>query len=190
MSFSVPVNLIRQWCYCPRVVYYMELANVAFYRPTWVKQGGDFHKLEKKLWKRRNLSRFKLKEGRVYHNLMLKDEYLSLHGIVDMAVETDDTVYAIEFKMRSHSKNRGHQLQLVAYAMLLEKKFSKPSPVGFLICKGKTLYEIDTTLEKRHEVLQIKQNIQKVMSLGVKPETSATVTQCCNCEYINFCNDR
>ena len=66
MSFSVPVNLIRQWCYCPRVVYYIELTNIPIHRPIWVKQGEDFHQLEEKLWQRRNLSRFDLKKGKTY----------------------------------------------------------------------------------------------------------------------------
>ena len=190
MSSSIPVNLIRQWCYCPRVVYYMELMNVNFHRPSWVQQGQDFHCLERKLWKRRNLARFKLNEGKTYHNLTLKDEELLLHGIVDMAIETDDAVYASEFKITADNKKRGDQLQLVAYAMLLEKRFSKPSPVGFLIGKGKALYEIKTSIEKRDDVLRIRDNIQKTLAHGMKPNTSATILQCCNCEYINFCNDR
>ncbi len=190
MSSSIPVNLIRQWCYCPRVVYYMELTNVDFHRPSWVQQGQDFHQLEAKLWNRRSLSRFELKEGKIYHNLVLENKALLLHGIVDMAIETNNAVYAVEFKITVNNKKRGDQLQLVAYSMLLEKHFNKPSPVGFLIGKGKALYEIKTSMERRDDVLRIRDNIQKTLTCGRKPETSATILQCCNCEYINFCNDR
>ena len=190
MSSSIPVNLIRQWCYCPRVVYYMELTNVNFHRPPWVQQGEQFHCSEEKLWSRRNLTRFKLKEGKTYYNLVLKDTKLSLHGIVDMAIETDDAVYAIEFKLTANNKKRGDQMQLVAYAMLLEKRFAKPSPVGFLVGKGKALFDIEISTEKRNDVLRIRDDIQKMLTRGVKPATSATTVQCCNCEYINFCNDR
>jgi len=190
MSFSIPVNLIRQWCYCPRVVYYLELSNVNFHHPRWVRQGEEFHQIEEKLWKRRNLARFKLEKGKTYHNLSLKDESLSLHGIVDMAIETDDAVYAIEFKITVNNKKRGDQLQLAAYAMLLERQFSKPSNVGFLVGKDKALCQVDIDTAKRDEVLRIKNKIQKMLACGAKPETSATIVQCCNCEYINFCNDR
>jgi len=190
MSYSVPVNLIRQWCYCPRVVYYMELTDIAFHRPAWVKQGEDFHRLETKLWQRRNLSRFNLDKGQIHHNLNLRDGELALHGIVDMAIETDEAVYAVEFKLSATNKKRGDQLQLAGYAMLLEKHFSKPSPVGFLVGKGKVLHTIDIDAGRRDAVKATADNIRRMLRRGMKPESSATVAQCCACEYVNLCNDR
>ena len=187
---SLPVNLIRQWCYCPRVVYYMELTDIVFHRPTWVGQGEDFHRIEEKLWQRRNLSRFKLQSGKKYHNLSIQSGELALHGIVDMAIETEEAVYAVEFKLSANNKKRGDQLQLAAYAMLLEKHFSKPSPVGFLVGQGKVLHAIDIAINKRQEVMKVATEIRQMLKLGLKPESSATVVQCCACEYINFCNDR
>ena len=188
--FSVPVNLIRQWCYCPRVVYYMELTDTAFHRPRWVEQGKSFHHREEKLWQRRNLSRFNLKSGKTYHNLTLQSDTLKLHGIVDMAIETDEAVYAVEFKLSADNKKRGDQLQLVAYAILLERHFSKPSPAGFLVGKGKVLHTIDIDEKKRQAVMEIANNIRQMLQRGSKPESSATIAQCCICEYVNFCNDR
>ena len=190
MLFSIPVNLIRQWCYCPRVVYYMELTNVAIHRPAWVNQGEDFHQLEEKLWKRRNLSRFNLASGKTHHNLAMRNEGLGLHGIADMAIETDEAVYAAEFKLSASNKKRGDILQLSAYAMLLEKHFAKPSSVGFLIGKGKILHTVGIDTDKRKEVIEVANKIRRMLQRGVKPPSSATITQCCACEYVNFCNDR
>ena len=190
LSSSIPVNLIRQWCYCPRVVYYMELTNVNFHRPDWVKQGVKFHKIEKKLWNRRNLSRFKLEKGNIHHNLVLNNSEIGLHGIVDMAIETSEAVYAVEFKLTANNKKRGDQLQLIAYAMLLKKHFKKPSPVGFLIGKGKIFHTIEIEKNKCDEVMKIACKIKDMLGLGMKPNSSATAAQCYNCEYINFCNDR
>jgi len=190
MSYSVPVSLIRQWCYCPRVVYYMELTDIAFHRPAWVKQGENFHRTETTLWQRRNLSRFNLDEGEIHHNLTMRDDGLELHGIVDMAIETDDAVYSVEFKLSATSKKRGDQLQLAGYAMLLEKHFSKPSPVGFLVGKGKVLHSINIDADKRDAVKAIADKIRRMLRRGLKPESSASVAQCCACEYVNFCNDR
>lgn len=190
MLSSVPVNLIRQWYYCPRVVYYMELTDISVHRPIWVKQGEDFHKLEEKLWQRRNLSRFKLTSGKTYHNLAMRNDDLGIHGIVDMAVETGDSVYAVEFKLSAHNKKRGDILQLVAYAMLLEQHFSKSSRIGFLVGKGKVLQTLNITSERRQAVMTATNQIRKMLQRGLKPESSATVVQCCACEYINHCNDR
>ncbi len=190
MLSSIPINLIRQWCYCPRVVYYMELMNIDYHQPRWVQQGEDFHKMEEKLWSRRNLSRFNLKTGKTYYNLMLQSEQLGLHGIVDMAVETNEAVYAIEFKLSVNSKKKGDYLQLVAYAMLLERHFLKPSLVGFLVGKGQVLHTINIDESKRKSVMQVSHKIREALQSGLKPESSATVNQCCTCEYVNFCNDR
>jgi len=190
MSSSVPVNLIRQWCYCPRKVYYFELIDIKVEYPTWVKQGERFHNIEEKLWRRRNLSRFNLQKGKIHHNLVMQNNKLGLHGITDMAIETDEAVYAVEFKLSANNKKRGDQLQLAGYAMLLEKHFSKPSLVGFLVGKGKILHTIDIDAEKREAVQSITDKIRRMLRRGLKPESSATVAQCCACEYVNFCNDR
>jgi len=187
---SVPVNLIRQWCYCPRKVYYFELTDFKVAYPTWVEQGEDFHRMETKLWQRRNLSRFNLDKGEVHHNLAIRDDELGLHGIVDMAIETEDAAFAVEFKLSAHNKRRGDQLQLAGYAMLLEKHFSKPSPVGFLVGRGKVLHVIDIDENKRDAVMEIASNIKRMLQHGLKPDSSATAAQCCICEYVNFCNDR
>ena len=187
---SLPANLIRQWSYCPRVVYYMELTNIAFYRPAWVKQGESFHQTEKKLWQRRNLSRFNLENGKTHYNLPLKDSKLGLHGVVDMAIETKTSVYAVEFKLSVNKKKRGDLLQLSAYAMLLEKHFSKPSPVGFLSGRGKNLWTIYIDADKREAVRNMLAQIRQMLRQGLKPASSASLSQCCVCEYVNFCNDR
>ena len=99
-------------------------------------KGSDFHQIEKTLWSRRNLSRFHLQKGKIHHNLSLKDNHLGLHGIIDMAIETDNAVYGVEFKLSARAKKRGDQLQLSAYAMLLEKYFFKTQFCWFFSWKG------------------------------------------------------
>ena len=190
MLSSIPVHLIRQWCYCPRVVYYLELTDFSVLRPTWVKQGEKFHLLEKNLWQRRNLSRFKISAGSVQHNLKLQDKSLGLHGVVDMAIETDELVYAVEFKLSANNKKRGDILQLVAYAMLLESHFGKPCSLSFLVGKGKVLHIVEVDSLKRQAVQNITNEIRQMLQHGMKPDSSASINQCCTCEYINFCNDR
>lgn len=186
---SVPVNLIRQWCYCPRIVYYMELTDAAPLFPAWVKQGEKFHRQEERLWQRRNLSRFGLEKGEKHYNLNLQDGDIGMHGVVDMAIETEDAVYAVEFKL-SHYFRRGHQLQLVAYALLLEKHFLKPSLYGFLVGTGKNLHVVNIDVAMRQAVEKVVRSIRKMLDQGKKPSSSATTAQCGICEYLNFCNDR
>lgn len=190
LSDSIPINLIRQWCYCPRVVFYQELLTMAVKRPRWVQQGSDFHQHEEKLWRRRDLSRFNLESGERYHNLSLASKKLGLHGIADMGIETEDQVFAIEFKLTAHAQKRGDVLQLTAYAMLMEEHFKKTAKVGIIVGKGKKLYKISMTNTLREAVIDTAHKIRQMLLRGLKPESDATVTQCCNCEYLNHCNDR
>ena len=190
MSFSVPVNLIRQWCYCPRVVYYIELTNIPIHRPIWVKQGEDFHQSEEKLWQRRNLSRFDLQKGKKYYHLSMQSDRLRMHGIADMIIETHDAVYPIEFKISANNKKRGDLLQLIAYGMLAEEHFKKPASVGFLVGQGKVLHKINIDKDKNEQVIAVAKEINKMLQKGRKPESSASFVQCSACEYVNFCNDR
>lgn len=159
-------------------------------RPRWVAQGSEFHEREEQLWQRRDLSRFQLKQGKRYYNLSIRDEGLSMHGIADMVIETEQQVFAIEFKLTASAKKRGDVLQLVAYAMLLEKHFDKKSSIGFLVGQGRVLHRIAIDKSKRMAINQILINIQAMLKFGLKPDSSATANQCCNCEYLNYCNDR
>lgn len=169
----------------------MELTSIPIYRPSWVKQGEIFHCVEEKLWERRNLSRFDLKNGKTHHNVRMRDRELGLHGVADMAIETKQAVYAVEFKLSGNSgKKRGDQLQLAAYSMLLEKHFDKPAPAGFLTGQGKAVHVVNIDAGKRRSVLESAENMRKMLKRGLKPDSSATAVQCCVCEYINFCNDR
>lgn len=163
----------------------------SFYRPAWVNQGERFHQLEEKLWKRRNLSRFHLERGKIFHNLKMDDKKLGLHGVADMAIETETAVYPVEFKLSAkEGKKQGNQLQLTAYALLLEKHFAKPSPVGFITGKGKVLRIVKFDQEKRQALIKATEQIRQMLKKGLKPESDAGVAQCCACEYVNFCNDR
>ncbi len=162
----------------------------SFAYPEWVRQGEHFHQMEAILWQRRNLSRFHLREGKQHHSLSMYSAALGLHGIADMVVETDETVYAVEFKLAASNKKRGDVLQLVAYAMLAEDHFQKPGTVGFLVGSGKVLHTIIIDAEKRQQVATVAQAIRAMLVKGRKPESSASLGQCGACEYVNFCNDR
>ncbi len=190
MLSSIPINLIRQWCYCPRVVYYMKLLELKVETPGWVKQGTKFHELEEKLWKRRDLSRFNLSEGTKHHNVNMRSDKLGLHGIADMVIETSDSIYPVEFKISTKNAQRGSVLQLASYAMLCEDHFGKKCEVGFLVGKGNILHKIFFDEDKREQVANVIKDIKKMFIHGNKPDSDASVTQCSACEYVNFCNDR
>jgi CRISPR-associated exonuclease Cas4 len=170
-SFSLPVSLIRQFVFCPRIPYFHELLGLRPNKPLWVKQGEAYHKRQDMLSKRRNLSRFGLDKGIQHHNLSLRDEALGIHGICDLLIETDEAVYPLEFKLYGEKPRRGQIYQLAAYGMLAEKEMSKPCHQGFILYgqKGNT-QSIILDDKIREDVSAVIRNMQRILECQTMPD--------------------
>ena len=191
MSYSIPVNLIRQFCFCPRVPYFQEFLGFVPYRTQWVDQGERFHVEQEKVFKHRTLKRFGLEEACQKFNIDVSSESLSMHGVLDSLLLNKKNVFPIEFKLSEGKPNRGQILQVVAYGMVLEENLGLPCNVAFIVSgrKGKTHY-IDVKTLYREQVIDIRNKIVAYMEKSYMPGSSATHNQCTQCEYLNYCNDR
>jgi len=196
MNYSVPVSMVRQYCFCPRIPYYHLLSNVKPIYPSWVEQGTTYHKKQKKVFDRRTLIRFNLDDAKIYYDYFMELETEGIHGNADMILVSKNEVFPVEFKMSENKtkKNkpyRGQLLQLVAYGLLAEKHFNLKCKKGFLLFgkKGKTI-PIEITDKLKQEVKKIVYSIQEMMTTQTFPDSAAKDTQCGLCEYLNFCNDR
>lgn len=188
-DISIPINLLRQWCFCPRVVYYQELLNIKTSKPLWVAQGEDFHIKISHIEKRRSFIKYGLINAKRHFNVNIKSEKYCLHGIIDCVIETDEQVFIVEHKINPKPNSLGHQLQLCGYAIIAEEIYKKPCTTGFL-ASDKTSFEINITNELTNKLITTIQNIKSMLDLASKPDSSATEYQCVQCEYINYCNDR
>lgn len=191
MSYSVPVHLIRQYCFCERIPNYQEVLRLNPARPQWVKQGEKFHQSQNHLFKHRTLKRFDLENAQQEFEVRVSDSKLQLHGLVDSILITKSQIYPIDFKLSGTKPTKGQLLQLTAYAMLLEKEYNLPCKRGFILYeqKGKT-QPITFTEVNKQRVLKIRDKIIEGLSAGLMPFSSATPAQCTQCEYLNYCNDR
>ena len=188
-DLSIPVNLIRQWCFCPRIIYYQELLSIKTSKPLWVSQGEDFHKKIEHIEKRRSFKRYGLSNASRYFNVNLKSHKYKIHGIVDWVLETNESIYIVEYKTNPNPNSLGHKLQVTAYALLAEEFYQKPCKVAFLTSNKKS-YEIQITDYLVEKLQSVIINISDILSNGNKPYSSASDHQCVQCEYYNFCNDR
>lgn len=160
----------------------------------WMQQGEEFHQYIDLLNKRRNLSQYGLNgEFKLLSSLSLNSEALGLHGICDAVLVVNKIqFYPIEYKLQENiSHIKGIQIQLVAYAMLVEEKFQTNVKKAFLLYgkKGKT-YPIKLTSSLRADVKQIADNIKRDCVNCILPNSTATDAQCGQCEFLNFCADR
>ena len=94
----IPVNLIRQYIFCPRIVYFNLLTNIKPFYPRHVSLGEDYHKLQEKLSKNRKFKKLNI----IYDDIIL-DKYIentdfNICGKVDLALICHNEIVPIEFK--------------------------------------------------------------------------------------------
>ncbi len=191
MSYSLPISLIRQHCFCPRIPYFQELLKLNPPKPVWVKQGEDLHKGQEKIFKHRTLKRFNLVQAKQEFNVFVSADDLQLHGVVDSLLTSSKEIYPIEFKLSGHRPAKGQILQLTAYAMVAGYQYNLPCRQGFILFenRGKT-HPIVFKLKDKEQVIVIRDHILNNLEKSYLPDSPATPAQCTQCEYLNLCNDR
>lgn len=189
---SIPASIIRQFIFCPRIPFYNEVLGINPGDRLWQTQGVDYHQRQAMLIKRHNLKQYGLEQPKIEHNVLLRSEILGIHGICDALLISAEELCVLEFKLNStKAPHRGHVMQLAAYAMMAQEQYGLECRQMFVLygTKGQT-YKIQLTQELRSQVLSLVENIKKSLVKPLLPNSSASVGQCGQCEYFNFCADR
>ena len=181
---------LRQYEYCPRVVFYDHCTPFRRRETAKMAYGKDAHHLERLLEKRRSLRRYDLHQGRRDFDVKLVSESLNLSGSCDLAVITSDAVYPVEFKMTKRKPSKGHELQMCAYALLLEEHYMLPCPQGFWhsIGTGYT-FVVPFGDALRLKTLRAIQTISTFIKDETMPPPTPRRSKCVDCELKNFCGD-
>lgn len=188
---SVPINLLRQWHFCPRIPYYQELLGTQITRPPWVKQGHDYEIAQHHLFRRRNLSRFGLDNGTMHTQVYLDHPDEPFHGIADLVIETSEVVHVVEIKLRLDRVGAGIIAQLTALGILAEAHWNKPATDAFVVYGADAkVKHLNISDDLRRQARHTAQQIQTMLISAVKPASPAGEHQCAQCEYLNYCNDR
>lgn len=190
-SYKLPIHLIRQYLFCPRVVYFLEVLNIPKASPVWVREGSEHHKKEAELFKRRTLARFHLEDAKLKTNVHLAHSSFDFYGVCDVLIVADDSVYPVEIKLHGNKPTKSQKMQLVAYGMLAEAIHNKKFDMGFVLFEknGKTV-PIKVTDDDKKEVKKIVSEIIRMIEVGRLPYSSANDGKCTQCEFLNYCNDR
>lgn len=189
-AYSLPVSLLRQHCFCPRIPVLNEVRKINPGDRLWLKQGNTHQEHQQMLTNRRNLERFGLSQGKVAFQVELGSKSLGLHGICDAVITTDHSAVPVEFKLSSAKPSKGHCIQLAAYGMLIEESSGHTVDRGF-ICFGRKGRTETVVLDQwRQLVLDVRESIVNNFANPLLPCSSASEHQCSQCEYLNFCADR
>ena len=187
------VTDVRQYVYCPRVVYYTYCQPLRKDRKgTYKMQAGEeSHEDTEKKEARRSLRAYGLDEGERHFAVHLHSDHLGLTSLLDMVITTRTEVIPVEYKHSTGSVGLHHKYQLAAYALLAQEKWDRPVRRGFFyFIPPKRAEEMIITGNRRHFVRRTLWEIRRMIDSEEKPAPTRHSGRCTDCEFRRYCDDR
>lgn len=184
------VSDLKQFHYCPRVVYYQYVLPVE-HKVTYKMERGKVAQEEiERLESRRKLTKYGLREGSRKFDVWINSKRWQLSGKVDMIIETESAVFPVDFKFTKGRPYKNHIYQLGGYALILEDVCQKPVNSGFvylIVQQDAVLFEISADLKE--ECVHTLKEIREMVERERFPEAPSQRAKCADCEYQNYCRD-
>lgn len=207
---NVSVSELRQWMYCPRVVWYGRLMGDS--RPTTgaMKVGREAEAERQRLEERRTFAQYGLEACNKRFQVPVVSEKLGLSGRIDCLIELtpvsfedaivgirplgckqNDPMFApVEYKWTYRADQRQNTVQLSAYAMLIESLTGVPVPVGFLVLlPEEEAVRVEIGPGVRRAVKRTLDEAREGLGAPELPEPTLHRGKCQDCEFRRFCND-
>ena len=187
-----PIRVVelRQWSYCPRIVYYHGFMPGAARDTYKMKEGQRAQELIERLELRRTLGEYGLSAAERRFGLRITDEARGLTGTVDLVLQGVAGASVVDFKLTAGEVGDNHRIQLAGYAVLVESALGLPVDTAFVyrIPDGK-VFPVPMTEELRSRVDAAIASIRAMQRDEILPEPTAVRARCIECEYANFCAD-
>jgi CRISPR-associated exonuclease Cas4 len=193
-SLDTPFRVtdLKQWVYCPRILYYYTcLPDI---RPVTYKMeaGREAGQAEEVREARRSLKAYGLSKGRREFDVPVTSSRLGLRGKVDMVIWLEDAAerfIPVDYKLSKESSLH-FKLQLAAYGVLLEEMSGGTARRGFLysipLRKAEEV-RLDRTI--REKLLSSLDAMHRMLLRESMPEATRQRGKCVACEFRRFCND-
>lgn len=186
----VRISDLRQWVYCPRVVWWTQVCPVGKYVSYKMQQGLLKERRLQRLQKRRTLHAFGLLEGRAECNVELYSPTLGLAGRLDLLIKTGPLRIPVEIKFTRGPAQMNHRVQLAGYALLLENLYGVSVPHGYVMrLPDNTVEKILIDLELRELTSRTILALRATIRDEIMPPANPLMAKCSDCEYRIFCGD-
>lgn len=176
---SVAVSDLKHWYYCPRVVYWRRVFKAAWVTGRVADLGKERHNLS---WIVR-LDRFRGCE--VERDVCLRSEKLGLFGCLDALIKCGKEMHPLDLKRGWYEE--GHDVQLGAYALLVEETYNTTVRTGFLYYPGKKLEEVEIDERLRKTVMRTIKKVQEMLESGRMPQPTRESWKCRVCDHLSYC---
>lgn len=184
------VTDLKQWAYCPRVVFYERCLPHIRPRTFKMEMGKEAHEAESKRALRRDLTRFEAGGADRAFDVVVKSPQLGLVGMIDETVRTPSgECFPIDYKL-AKKVSPNHRVQLAAYAMMLEEAWGQPINRGFIyLIPLRKMIEVPLDEALRNSLLQQLQTMHTMITQERMPLPTKHPEMCLGCEFRRFCND-
>lgn len=190
-AFKHPLRVgdVRQWTYCPRVVYWRNLVPVGAPETHKMRAGRAEESRLIALEERRGLRRYGVDQGTRRFDVSLWSPFLAVEGVVDMIIDTPAGPIPVDYKMvRFFGEHQ--RIQVIGYAVLLEQIGGSPVPRGFLYnIESEEVDHIEVSTAAKARFVDTIENIRRMMATESMPDPTPHRRKCEECEYLRFCND-
>jgi CRISPR-associated exonuclease Cas4 len=186
------VSDLRQWTYCPRVVWWTHVCPVGKLESFKMRQGLLKERRLQRLQKRRTLRSFGFpgSVGGIECNVQLFSPRLQLTGRLDMLIRWGAGRFPVEIKYTRGPARLNHRLQLAGYALLLEEEYGVPVPHGYVVrLPDDTVDRVQIDAPLRDLTLKTMDALRNMLCEERMPPASPILARCADCEYRLFCGD-
>jgi CRISPR-associated exonuclease Cas4 len=184
------VHDLKQWAYCPRIVFYEYVMPVDKKSTYKMEHGHAAEEAIDRLEKRRKLTEVGLRDGKRRFHVWCKSDRLGLTGKLDLLIEAEAELFPVDFKDSEQALHPNHIVQLCGYALLLEDEYQIPVNRGFIFfIPTEEIVAVELTSERKQHAFALLGQIRGCIQRESLPEPTEVRTRCEGCEYRNYCAD-
>lgn len=181
---------VRQWVWCPRVVWYRKLFPGAGVETYKMQRGGEAQERVEGLEWRRTLGRYGWEGAERRFGCWLFGPRTGMNGKPDLLLIRGKECAVVDYKLTSAEPGRHQIAQLAAYAMLAEEVLDVEARDLFLYrIPDDRIYRYPMGEELRREVQEALGGMERMIAEEVEPAGTGVRGRCMDCEYANFCGD-
>lgn len=181
---------VKQYVYCPRIIYYTYVLPVERVRTFKMDVGREEHAALERLEARRTLARYGLDAGQRRFRVPLSSKRLGLSGVLDLLVESPQGLFPVEYKFTEARMGAHHKYQLLAYCLLVEEAFGVPVRRAFVyLVPREQVVPVLVTDSARLHTRRILGAVRGLIEEGKFPSVRWHPARCRDCEFLNYCSD-
>jgi CRISPR-associated exonuclease Cas4 len=184
------VNDLKQFEYCPRIVFYNTVMPLERKTTVKMERGKDEEFRLDALEKRRTLRRYELGSGERRFHVWLESPTLGLSGKLDLLIVSNKGYFPVDFKYTRGRPHRNHVVQLAGYGLLVEEKFRTRVDTAFIyLTPVQQVISIGLTGQLKEEVRQRLSEMRTMIHDEILPPATPVRGRCEECEFRNYCGD-